>query len=71
MNLPDGWVVLPTVTPVDLSNCRSCGVLILWVITAKGKRAPYNRDGVSHFATCPEAQKWRKNARTVAQPDRR
>lgn len=68
MKLPDGWVVPTTATPQDLANCRSCGTLILWVITAKGKRAPYNADGVSHFATCPSASKWRRPTTKAPRP---
>ena len=56
-----------TVTP---TTCASCRAPIAWVVTAKGKRMPVNwparadadgvRRGESHFATCPEADAWRK-----------
>lgn len=43
-------------------ECRSCGAPVLWVETAKGKHAPLNPDGTSHFSTCPQAVAWRKRA---------
>lgn len=52
--VPEGWVI------DGLGHCRSCGAPIAWAITPKGKRAPINRDGVTHFATCPEARAWRR-----------
>lgn len=53
------------VTEENESECRSCGAPILWCITAKGKKMPVDvptDDGptTSHFATCPEANQWRK-----------
>ena len=51
-------------------ECRSCGAAIVWAKSAKGKNMPLDaaskvwRDGaywlVSHFATCPEADSFRK-----------
>lgn len=46
------------------SECRSCGEPIIWCITAKGKKMPVDMPEddaptTSHFATCPEADKWR------------
>lgn len=40
--------------------CRSCGAPVFWRITARGKATPHNPDGISHFATCPQASTWRK-----------
>lgn len=40
--------------------CRSCGAPIAWVVTNAGKRAPIDPDGTNHFATCPQAESWRK-----------
>ena len=54
------WLIPEGYRPDNLSSCRSCGEQILWAITPRGKRAPLNRGGVSHFATCPDAMKWRK-----------
>ena len=54
-----------TVTEDNLAECRSCGESIVWCITASGKKMPVNEPTddtptTSHFATCPEADKWRK-----------
>lgn len=55
--LPAGW---------DFSNhgeCRSCHTKVTWAtrMTATGQtRAPFNDDGTSHFATCPQAADWRR-----------
>jgi len=55
--LPD-WAVYREGAP---TTCRSCRAVVLWVESrSTGKRAPINPDGISHFATCPDAAKWRK-----------
>lgn len=49
-----------------MSTCRSCGAQVVWEQTASGKKMPMDvepgPDGkrVSHFATCPQADEWRK-----------
>lgn len=43
------------------AKCRSCGDTIYWIVTAAGKPMPVNPDGQSHFSTCPQAPKWRRN----------
>lgn len=56
-----------------LTTCRSCGRCIVWLVTDKGRRMPVDPEGVkpgetvyehgrhvSHFATCPQADQWRK-----------
>lgn len=54
------------VTEENQSECRSCGEVILWCVTAKGKKMPVDvpdepgAPTTSHFATCPEAGQWRK-----------
>jgi hypothetical protein len=53
------WAHAPIEDPADVRPCRSCGARIVWVTTRAGKRAPLNRDGTSHFSTCPQAEKWR------------
>ena len=41
--------------------CRSCNQPIGWIVTPKGRRMPLNMDTLeSHFATCPDAKKFRK-----------
>lgn len=42
-------------------NCRSCHAEILWAThDVTGRRHPFDLDGTSHFATCPQASSWRK-----------
>jgi hypothetical protein len=55
-----GWTVPAGFEPDNIGRCRSCSELMLWCITPAGKRAPLNRDGTSHFATCPQAAAWRR-----------
>ena len=48
------------------SECRSCGEPIIWCLTAKGKKMPVDvpeddAPTTSHFATCKDADKWRKS----------
>lgn len=40
--------------------CRSCGATVLWVDTRRGRKAPLNADGTSHFSSCPQADAWRR-----------
>ena len=42
------------------TECRGCNALIYWIRTEKGKAMPVNPDGVSHFATCPDAKEFRR-----------
>lgn len=54
------WAYAPKPT-AEPTRCRSCKASILWVETVKrGRPAPINRDGTSHFATCPQADGWRR-----------
>lgn len=39
----------------DEGTCSGCHSMIYWVVTKKGKRAPFDPSGISHFATCPKA----------------
>jgi len=58
------------------TECRSCGAIIVWLKTKSGKSMPVNYETfntgdsgvfspenghISHFATCPNADKHRKN----------
>ncbi len=49
---------IPPGTPS--AKCRSCQATIYWIETTKGKQMPCNGDGTSHFASCPNADEWRK-----------
>ena len=59
--VPFGWV--PDYRP---SRCKgkqrggSCEAVILWCKTPRGRSAPLNPDGTSHFANCPDAPGFRK-----------
>jgi hypothetical protein len=56
-------------TPAGRDRCRSCAVTIEFWITPKQKRIPMNvmpeetSAAISHFATCPEPERFRKNLR--------
>ena len=56
-----------TVEEDNQSECRSCGEPIIWCITAIGKKMPVDvpeddaPTTTSHFATCKDADKWRKS----------
>lgn len=56
--LPAGWISEPV---QRIGHCRSCDAPVLWYTSVKsGKRSPFNADGTSHFANCPQAGEWRK-----------
>jgi len=55
-----GWTIPAGWQPTNLGRCRSCRAEVLWCVTPRGKKAPINADGASHFATCPEAEQWRR-----------
>ena len=62
-----GWSRPASSTSTNVGRCRGCGASILWTRTAAGRHAPLDRDGGSHFATCPDAATFR---RSVAQKPR-
>lgn len=43
-----------------VSKCRSCGKMIVWVKTERGLNMPCDLDGRPHWATCPYADKHRR-----------
>ena len=60
----------------NVKPCRGCGVPIVFLTTHTGARVPVNADSVkpddqafewtrhtSHFATCPDAGKFRNKGR--------
>ena len=57
------WAIAPAAR-IDTRTCRSCGARIAWLRTTSGRLAPVNADGISHFATCPQAEDWRKRKAT-------
>jgi hypothetical protein len=46
-------------TFIHARRCRGCDALIYWWETVAGKPSPHDRDGTSHFATCPKASQFR------------
>lgn len=42
------------------ATCKSCHAVIYWIRTDKGKSMPVNPDGSPHWATCPDADKFKK-----------
>ena len=58
-----GWTVPDGYSPDNIGQCRSCAAEVLWCHTPAGRKAPLNRDGTSHFSTCPAASQWRKGKR--------
>lgn len=57
---PFGWTQPDGYLFDNLGRCASCNADIGWYYTKKGNRAPLNADGVSHFATCPSADLYRR-----------
>lgn len=53
---PVGWAI------VNIGRCRGCGQPIAWARTPAGRSAPLDLDGTNHFATCPEADRFRRRA---------
>lgn len=62
--------------PLQPLKCRSCGARIVFLVTSTGKAMPVDADTVqptdlafdhqrhrSHYATCPNANDWRKSRR--------
>jgi hypothetical protein len=59
-----GWTVPEGYTPITITSCRGCGASILWAKTPiAGRWSPHDRDGTSHFATCPKADLFRGRQR--------
>ena len=61
-------------TEMKITKCRSCGADIVWLVTQRNKMIPVDADSIAdkeaevfdpeqmttHFATCRDADKWRK-----------
>lgn len=48
----------PVPHDAPVKRCQSCGGPIVWTLTDTGAKMPLNPDGVSHYATCPQAKQW-------------
>lgn len=58
--LAPAWAVTP-MGPITTHACRSCRASIAWLRARRsGLLGPVNPDGTSHFATCPDADAWRR-----------
>jgi hypothetical protein len=42
------------------ARCSKCSSEIFFLRHVNGKAAPYDRNGVSHFSTCPHAEEFRR-----------
>lgn len=62
----DGWTIPAGYIPTNTARCRApgCGVIVLWTLTPRERRMPVDRDGRSHFATCPGADRFRRRPRS-------
>ena len=49
-----GWVLNTLGSP---GNCKSCGAPVYWITSKNGKPTIWDKNGVSHWATCPNAAK--------------
>ena len=55
------WLIPQGYVPGQPGFCRGCPALVLWARNpATGKSSPWNQDGVSHWATCPSANQFRR-----------
>lgn len=41
------------------ARCRGCKAVIFWIKTERGRNMPVDPDGTSHFANCPDADRFR------------
>ncbi len=44
----------------QLGTCNGCGASIFFLRHVNGKMAPYDRNGQTHFSTCPKAGEFRR-----------
>lgn len=61
----EGWSIPIGYMPDSTARCRgdSCGEIVLWCTTPAKRRIPIDRDGTAHFATCPDAARFRRRRR--------
>ena len=60
-----GWYRPLAWSITAVASCRGCSRPIAWARTEAGRSAPLDRDGTNHFATCPEAERFRKRSKMV------
>lgn len=42
----------------NLGTCSGCRATVYWTVHLNGKRAPYDENGLNHFVSCPQAEKF-------------
>ena len=55
--------LLRNVGAPGVCNGPRCGAPVLWVIYVNGRRSPYNANGEPHWATCPDREFFREQAK--------
>jgi hypothetical protein len=48
----------------ERGTCKGCLRDIVWITHKNGVSAPYDLDGVNHFATCPKSNQFKKEPKT-------
>jgi hypothetical protein len=57
---------------LNQAKCRGCGAAILWFSTPKGKRMPFDAATLEpHWATCPQAEEFKKPKMGKTKPKKR
>lgn len=61
------WQVPEGYAPAGMARCSGpyCHDPVLWVITPGGRRMPLDPDGNAHWATCPDASRFRKGGQNL------
>lgn len=57
---PPGYVIPDGYTFTNTGTCRGCGKPVAWCMTRLNRRSPLDPDGTPHWATCPDADRFRK-----------
>jgi len=62
---PATRLTFPIPDASQVTSCRSCDALVVWIVTKNGKRLPVDASaptrGQSHFSTCPQSGEWRRS----------
>lgn len=59
--LGGAWLLPVGYVPDNVASCRGCGHRILWAITSAGRKSSRDPNGKSHFSSCVNAQRFRKD----------